>query len=86
MWPPVAYSDITVEIIFCAWKDRTLVSKLLKNMDNEMLAEKYFKKWRWNCGIIKFDEEYSDIYREFYEVDIRTPEEIDRDDDFYNLN
>ena len=27
MWPPVAYNDITLEMIFLAWKDRVLINK-----------------------------------------------------------
>ena len=30
MWPPVAYNDITLEMIFYSWKDRVLINKTLK--------------------------------------------------------
>ena len=38
MWPPVSYDDITLEMIFAAWKDRVLVKKTLKEIyDNPEL-------------------------------------------------
>ena len=47
------------------------------------LIEKYFKIWRWNCGIIKDNEEYSDLFYEHFYVETRTQEEIFRDENHY---
>ena len=32
MWPPVAYEDITIDMIFCAWKDRVMIKKALVDL------------------------------------------------------
>lgn len=46
MWPPVAYSDITLEILFLAWKDRVLINKTLKEHQiwESLIKNKFTKK------------------------------------------
>jgi hypothetical protein len=46
-------------------------------------VQKFFKKWKWNCGILHDFEYQEELYRYFYEFDDRTPEQRLFDDEFY---
>jgi hypothetical protein len=34
MWPPVAPKDVTIEMVFCAWKDHILIKKALNEWND----------------------------------------------------
>ena len=46
-------------------------------------VEKFFKKWKWNCGIIRNREYSEELFRYFYDWDERTPQQRIIDDEFY---
>jgi len=50
-------------------------------------VEKFFLKWRWNCGIIRGYEFGDELFRYFYDCDQTTPRQriIDELYNFYNF-
>ena len=46
-------------------------------------VEKFFKKWKWNCGIMHDFDHQEELYRYFYDEDDRTPQQRIHDDEYY---